>query len=150
MNYDHVAYSKRVNALLSDAGAVVESYGEVGGYPLMGYSLLREDPDSEEILPLVYLSAGMHGDEPAGPESLLTLLEDGLLDREMSFLICPMLNPEGFGLGTRENASGRDMNRDYFYLRNVEVQGHVKWLENKFESRVPDLFIKPTTIQRDG
>ena len=141
MNYDHVAYSKRVDAILKNAGAIAETYGQVGGYSLVGYSLIREDQDSGGILPLVYLSTGMHGDEPAGPESLLALLEGGLLERNMSFLICPMINPEGFGLGTRENAMGRDMNRDYFYLRNVEVQGHVQWLEQKFETKIPDLFI---------
>ena len=148
MKYDHVTYSKRVDEILRDAGAEVEVFAEVDENLLVGYSLIRESsqslPSGKNLplnLPLVYLSTGIHGDEPAGPESLLNLLENGLLDRELSFCICPMLNPTGFELGTRENVLGRDLNRDYFYLRNPEVEGHVKWLENKMAKRVPDLFI---------
>jgi len=140
MNYDHVAYSRRVDEILLDAGATGERYGEVDGYELMAYRLFKSGPLGKS-LPLVYISTGMHGDEPAGPESLLRLLENGLLNRELSFYICPMLNPTGFQRGTRENLVGRDLNRDYYTLRNVEVKEHVKWLEKQFEIQVPELFV---------
>lgn len=125
MKFNLQTYTQKIDGILRNAGAVSEAYGEIDGHQLMGYDLIREN------LPVVYLSTGMHGDEPGGPEALLHLLENGLLDRQLSFHICPMLNPTGFELGTRENAAGRDMNRDYFHLRNVEVQGHVKWLEKR-------------------
>lgn len=131
MNYHLQSYTRKVDELLRSAGAVCEVYGEVDGHKLKGYDLIRAD------LPIVYISTGMHGDEPGGPEALLSLLENGLLDRQLSFYICPMLNPTGFAKGTRENASGNDMNRDYFHQLNPEVRDHVKWLEN----RNPDLFI---------
>ncbi|MFT6794324.1 MAG: protein MpaA [Rubritalea sp.] len=131
MKFNLQSYTQKIDAILRSAGAACEVYGEIDGHQLLGYDLLREN------LPVVYLSTGIHGDEPGGPESLLHLLERGLLDRQLSFHICPMLNPTGFELGTRENANGVDMNRDYFHLQNLEVQGHVKWLEK----RNPELFI---------
>lgn len=131
MKFDLQSYSRKVNAILLNAGAECEVYAEVDGHRLIGYDLLREN------LPVVYLSTGMHGDEPGGPEALLHLLENGLLERPLSFHICPMLNPTGFESGTRENAKGEDMNRDYYHLGNTEVEGHVKWLER----RSPELFI---------
>ncbi len=131
MTFELQTYIQKLDSILRQAGAEAEVYGEVGGYALTGYDLVRKN------LPVVYLSTGMHGDEPGGPAALLYLLENGLLDRPLSFQICPMLNPTGFEQGTRENAAGVDLNRDYLQLRNVEVQGHVKWLS----SRCPELFI---------
>lgn len=131
MKFDLQTYTQKIDTILFRAGAVCEVYAEIEGRKLMGYDLLRENA------PVVYISTGMHGDEPGGPEALLHLLENGLTDRPISFHICPMLNPTGFELGTRENIRGKDLNRDYFHLQNPEVQGHVKWLKK----RHADLFI---------
>ena len=130
-------YLKQIDALLVQAGAVDEVYTEVGGYALKGYSLVREGA------PAVYLSTGMHGDEPAGPLALLELLANGLLERSLTFHICPCLNPTGLALKTRENApeyGETDMNRDYILKQTQEVAGHVKWLE-KLQPNFPELFI---------
>lgn len=88
--------------------------------------------------PLVYLSAGMHGDEPAGPLALLELMRQGVFADGLSWAIVPMLNPDGLSAGTRGNAEGVDMNRDYLLKATVEVRGHVKWLESM---PVPDVFV---------
>lgn len=63
--------------------------------------------------PRVHISAGVHGDEPAGPWALLSLAEDGLLDRRFSFRIWPCTNPSGYRAGTRVNAEGNDVNRSF-------------------------------------
>jgi len=76
-----------------------------------------------------YLSAGMHGDEPAGPLAALELLRDGHFD-EGSWLLCPALNPTGLAAGTRDNAAGLDLNRDYWNRRSPEVRAHAAWLES--------------------
>jgi len=131
MKFKLSEYERRVAALLDKAGARREVFAEVDGHTLSAYDLVRGDR------PKVFISTGMHGDESAGPKSFLFLLENGLLERDLSFYFCPMLNPTGFELGTRENAQGCDMNRDYFHLQTAEVQGHVKWLEK----RRPELFI---------
>jgi succinylglutamate desuccinylase/aspartoacylase family protein len=74
--------------------------------------LLLEDGGADRE-PTVALSAGVHGDEPAAPWALLSLLRDGLLDRRFSYRIWCCTNPTGFARGTRENADGFDVNRSY-------------------------------------
>ena len=136
MDFELEKYLKNVDDILLRAGAIAEVYAQVGGYNLKGYSLVRKDA------PSVYISTGMHGDEPAGPMALLALLEGGLLDRNFSFYFCPALNPTGLALGTRENAAeygGLDMNRDYVLKQAKEVEGHVQWLEKLATS--PELFL---------
>ncbi|MGZ3516037.1 MAG: hypothetical protein ACXVAM_02565 [Vulcanimicrobiaceae bacterium] len=63
--------------------------------------------------PVVVLSAGIHGDEPAGPWALLSILEEGLLDPGFAYRIWACTNPSGYRLGTRENAEGSDVNRSF-------------------------------------
>jgi murein peptide amidase A len=62
-------------------------------------------------LPSIALSAGVHGDEPAGPWALLELIESNGLDDRFVYRIWPCINPSGFEAGTRENADGVDVNR---------------------------------------
>jgi hypothetical protein len=88
--------------------------------------------------PHVYVSAGIHGDEPAGPLAVLELLREGFFSGEVSWSICPFLNPSGFAVNQRENAHGVDLNRDYWLQSTTEVAAHALWLK---EGRKPDLFI---------
>ena len=88
--------------------------------------------------PRVYLSAGIHGDEPAGPLALLELMGEGFFSAEISWAICPALNPTGLAHGRRENAAGVDQNRDYWQRRTREVASHAAWLDSMGP---PGLFI---------
>jgi hypothetical protein len=88
--------------------------------------------------PRIYLSAGIHGDEPAGPLALLGLLREGFFTPSAHWLICPALNPAGLAALTRENAAGIDLNRDYWLRETPEVIAHTDWLNAR---PVPDLFI---------
>ena len=88
--------------------------------------------------PSVYLSAGIHGDEPAGPLAVLEMMEGGVFDSSRSWMICPALNPGGLVLHTRENRRGADLNRDYFQVTSLEVAAHSRWLARQ---AVPDLFV---------
>jgi hypothetical protein len=67
----------------------------------------------EPALPVVALSAGVHGDEPAGVEALLALAEDDALDPRFAYRVWPCLNPTGYDAGTRKNAAGSDINRTF-------------------------------------
>lgn len=80
--------------------------------------------------PRLYISAGMHGDEPAGPLAAVRLLEENDWP-DADLWLLPCLNPEGLRANTRENAHGVDINRDYRHFRSVEAQGHVAWLERQ-------------------
>jgi hypothetical protein len=73
--------------------------------------LLAELGDPQ--LPVVTISAGMHGDEPAGTLALLSLVADGLLDPRFSYRLWPCFNPTGLADGTRENVDGTDVNRSF-------------------------------------
>lgn len=109
---------------LRAAGAECEPLTEVEGYSIYAYQLIR--PEAERT---VYLSAGMHGDEPAAPLALLELIREGLLDEPVSWVVCPVINPTGLAAGTRENYQGLDLNRDYLQCQSLEVCAHSKWLE---------------------
>jgi len=63
--------------------------------------------------PAVSLSAGVHGDEPAAPWALYSLVRDGLLERAFAYRLWPCTNPSGYERGTRENAEGDDVNRSF-------------------------------------
>ena len=63
--------------------------------------------------PVVTLTSGMHGDEPAAPWALLSLVAGRLLDDRFAYRIWPCLNPSGYAAHTRANADGRDVNRSF-------------------------------------
>lgn len=86
----------------------------------------------------VYLSAGMHGDEPAGPLALLELMRQDFFDAQHDWSICPAINLSGLAAATRGNAAGIDLNRDYWHRRTPEVAAHAAWLESRPR---PDVFV---------
>jgi protein MpaA len=71
----------------------------------------------------LYASAGIHGDEPAGPLAIHRLIADNALPAHAWLWVCPCLNPTGFQRNTREAASGQDLNRDYRQPHTPEVPG---------------------------
>lgn len=103
-----------------------EPFAEAGGVPLVAYTKRTPGP-----LPRIYLSAGVHGDEPAAPLAMLSLLERGVFDSRATWFLCPLINPTGFRLQTRENGDGLDLNRDYLDTRSAEVAGHIRWLRRQ-------------------
>ena len=121
-----MALAARLEGAGRDAGFRVERFGEVAGHTLL--ALTKRTPGPR---PRIYLSAGIHGDEPAPPLALLEMLEAGLFDSRAGWFICPLLNPLGFTRGTRENAENLDLNRDYKHLRSAEIQAHQRWLQRQ-------------------
>lgn len=81
----------------------------------------------------VYISAGIHGDEPAGPLAVLRLLSEGGIPHDIELVIFPCLNPTGFKTNTRENCEGIDLNRDYYRCVSKEIRAHIGWLESSGE-----------------
>jgi hypothetical protein len=79
----------------------------------------------------VYISTGIHGDEPAGPIAALKLLQENRWPENMEIFLLPCLNPVGFTLNRRENADGIDLNRDYRNPKAVETRAHIAWLERQ-------------------
>ncbi len=79
----------------------------------------------------IYISAGIHGDEPAGPLAVRQLIEDDLWPSAVELWLCPCLNPTGFPRNRRENAQGIDLNRQYLHLEAPETRAHVQWLQQR-------------------
>ncbi|MEM6820613.1 MAG: M14 family metallocarboxypeptidase [Verrucomicrobiota bacterium] len=86
---------------------------------------------SSEYLPKrsIYISAGIHGDEPAGPLACLDLLNDESFFAGWDVYMFPMLNASGFNNISRENHRGIDLNRDYKALNSEEVASHISILQ---------------------
>lgn len=90
-------------------GLTMKVIGEsTKGRPIKAYCL--GDPNAKNV----YLVLGqMHGDEPAGR----IVAEDRLLDKEpisdVALWVIPTMNPDGSIRGTRINARGVDLNRNF-------------------------------------
>jgi murein peptide amidase A len=123
---DPSSFARRFAEAAQVGGFRAEPFAEAGGVTLAGYT-----KRTAGRRPRVYLSSGIHGDEPAAPLALLALMEAGFFDDRATWFACPLLNPTGFVLRTRENSKGIDLNRDYLDLRTPEVAGHVNWLRRQ-------------------
>jgi len=92
------------------AGLVVETVAEEGGYPVMALTNRRGAADA----PGLYLSAGIHGDEPGAVMGLLEWAEENPdVLRTHPVAIFPCVNPWGLVNNSREDSAGRDLNRAF-------------------------------------
>ncbi|MDP2137850.1 MAG: succinylglutamate desuccinylase, partial [Candidatus Didemnitutus sp.] len=66
---DPATFDRAFDRAARAEGFSSERFGEVAGYPLRAY-LKR----ASALGPTIYLSAGIHGDEPAPPQALLRLV----------------------------------------------------------------------------
>jgi murein peptide amidase A len=123
---DPAGFANEIQSAARAAGFRVEPYGDIAGLPLYALTKRTRGPR-----PRIYLSAGIHGDEPAPPLALLDLMQRGVFDDRAVWFVCPLLNPVGFVRRTRENADGLDLNRDYKALRSLEIQAHARWLQRQ-------------------
>jgi murein peptide amidase A len=122
------AFAERFATAAARAGFRRESLAEVAGVPLAAYTRRGNLGGPRRRL---YLSAGIHGDEPAPPLALLELMLAQAFSFAITWFIVPLLNPTGYRTGARENAAGVDLNRDYRQPLTDEVRGHVHWLRHQ-------------------
>ena len=86
---------------------------------------------TSDLRPRVYVSAGIHGDEPAGPLAALRLIQENQWPENLDLWFCPCLNPLGFAANTRENGRGIDLNREYLNPLADEIKAHIAWLDRQ-------------------
>ena len=85
----------------------VRPVAEIWGYPWFRLERAGKGPT-------ILLSAGMHGEEPAGVEAVLRWLESSQWRRwPVSWLVFPCINPYGWERNRRTNAQRRDINRQF-------------------------------------
>lgn len=123
---DIEAYLNDVRRAAMAHGWRIEPFPVTGGPAL--FALTRMAARAEYRL---YISTGIHGDEPAGPLAMRELLNLNQWPDCADLWLCPCLNPTGFPLNSRESAEGIDLNRDYRHLRTPEIRAHVSWLEKQ-------------------
>ena len=89
----------------------------------------------------VLLTAGMHGDEPAGTEAVLRFLESGRYRTwpAAAFTVVPALNPWGLAHNTREGPGGEDLNRSF--RRAADATRELSTLKRLLRRRPFDLAI---------
>lgn len=92
------------------AGLKLERFAQIGEYPIYCLST-RGGRDGG-----LYLSAGIHGDEPAATEALVSWAESHLAAHVRSknalpLFVLPCLNPWGLVNNRRITARGHDLNR---------------------------------------
>ena len=97
------------------------------------FALHRRPPSTINSPPStrLYLSTGIHGDEPAGPLAILRLLRENRWPANAELFLVPCLNPVGFASNRRENAQGLDLNRDYLLPQSDEIRAHIAWLKRQ-------------------
>jgi murein peptide amidase A len=108
-----------------------ETFGQQGEFDLVALHRSPRLLHTPHSALRIYLSTGIHGDEPAGPLAALRLLRENLWPADADLWFCPCLNPLGFVSNRRENADGKDLNRDYRHLETAEVRAHIAWLERQ-------------------
>ena len=85
-------------------------------------------------LPRIILSAGIHGEEPAGVYTLLEFMNRGIVKYldDFSFFILPCLNPHGFTRGVRFSRDVTDLNRSFDKVSGPQEVEAVKDLLRRF------------------
>jgi len=121
-----------------DATKLAEDYVTLGhehGWEVGQLSPIRDCPrpwlrlpGATSGAPRLYLSSGVHGDEPAPLLASKELIQQPAAFLGLEILAFPLINPEGLNANARENRFGFDCNRDYLSLETGEVRGHVEAL----------------------
>ena len=125
-----------IAAILEDCVSAARKYNwsveELPATPTLKLLMLRRVSFSPALSARsLYISAGIHGDEPAGPLAVRQLLTENLWAAHLDLWICPCLNPVGFTLNRRTNAEGLDLNRQYRNPTAPETKAHIAWLEGQ-------------------
>ncbi len=117
--HDYPELIRQWRAVAAETGLMVRELCRVEGLRV----LWLESAAAQLGEPVVYLSAGVHGDEPGATSGLLAWAQRNAkrLARE-PFLIFPCLNPHGLLANTRVDHRGLDLNRR-FHLEDDPVCG---------------------------
>jgi murein peptide amidase A len=124
---DQLATAARTHGWnIEQLGGVSTPSGELA---IPALTRLRTAPEGAHLR--IYLSAGIHGDEPAGPLASVRLLQADRWPANVDVWFCPCLNPSGFLLNRRENGQGADLNRQYLEPTAPETLAHLEWLKRQ-------------------
>jgi murein peptide amidase A len=127
-----------IRAVLREVGTAAQANGwtsevfhQAADFKWLALNRQPAELHTPNSAPRIYISTGIHGDEPAGPLAALRLLRENQWPQHAEIFLLPCLNPAGFTLNRRENAQGVDLNRDYLDPKTEEIRAHVAWLEKQ-------------------
>ena len=118
-------YLREFHVAAETRGWSAEKFATIDSYELFGYQRGPKNPQRT-----IYISTGIHGDEPAGTITLRRCIEEDRWPSDTHFILCPCINPTGLAAITRENKNGIDLNRDYRNPQSDEVRAHATWLRS--------------------
>ena len=106
------------------AGLAIAPFAEASGFDLFALTS-RQSPNGG-----IYLSAGIHGDEPASTEGLIRWAETHIAElRKLPSVIFPCLNPWGLVHNSRTDEHCEDLNRHFHHERVPTIQALKKLIE---------------------
>lgn len=108
----------------------------IWGWRCRQENLLELELTGAPQTPRCYLSAGIHGDEPAGPLAVAALLEDIGCWAGWQAVCFPALNIWGLQQGCRQSEDGNDLNRDYARARSGTTVRHLEQMRHLRHCRV--------------
>jgi protein MpaA len=125
-----------IHSLLSDCESAAREHGWktegiAAGPDLTLPAFVRPAANSPSKPVNIYISAGIHGDEPAAPLAARQLLRENRWPATANLWMCPCLNPTGFIANRRENHHGTDLNRQYLQPQAREIVAHISWLQSQ-------------------
>ncbi len=125
--YDEVVF--RFKNALPEKHLLTSTNIQTGSTQYQLYTLVLGKGNPRRAL----ISAGIHGDEPGGVETLLKFLEQKEYENyinEWEFTLLPCINPSGLNAGTRENAEAIDLNRKF---REANPPEEVQYAQSFFD-----------------
>ena len=145
--------------------AAPEAMGRLGSYKAIANMMLKDPAKAQAMIEQlgdfkvpVFINGSIHGNEYPGTDAAMRLIETlayddsdevkAILDNVI-LLVNVCQNPDGRVLGTRANANGVDVNRDFFTQSQPESQITAGLLTEWSPLTVLDLhgFVNPTLIE---
>lgn len=123
--HDYAGLISKWRRLSRLCGLTLQKICETDGYPVYGFISGKVGSDG------IYLSSGIHGDEPAGAWALLEWAESQIeFLRKRSFFIFPCLNPWGFNENSRCDRQNIDLNRRWLTSKTITTKAVSVKMEN--------------------
>ena len=142
-----------------------EAMGRLGQYQAIRQTMLKDPEKAQEMIEKfgdfkvpVFINGSIHGNEYTGVDAAIRLIEklayedseevQAILDNVI-LLVNVVQNPDGRVMGTRTNANGVDVNRDFFTQSQPESRATVRVFTEWNPMVVLDLhgFVNPMLIE---
>jgi hypothetical protein len=139
--------------------------GRLGQYQAIRNTMLKDPEKAQEMIEKfgdfkvpVFINGSIHGNEYPGVDAAIRLIETLAYDdseevkailKNVILLVNVVQNPDGRVLGTRQNANGFDINRDFISQTQPEARATVKILTEWNPMVTLDLhgFVNPMLIE---